>query len=265
MPETSVFVRQGDGRQIAVALGLSVGIHVLILFLVPGLREWVEAREPESPPLVARLREVRPASASAATETESPLPAPENALPPERVPARAVPMPVPAPVPVPTVQRPPEVSIAPAPLASAVAPMEEEPARWASLRTEPAPVVRSDRSLGVPGSASVPAPGAEALDPASIGQYRNAIIAAAKRYRKYPRVAIENNWEGRAEVRLSIDANGAIASISIRTGSGYEALDRQALEMIRKAKPAAPMPPALRGKGFVLDLPVLFSLKEETG
>lgn len=111
----------------------------------------------------------------------------------------------------------------------------------------------------------VAAPDAGTVDTASLGQYRSALIAAARRYRKYPRVAVENSWEGRAEVRLTIDSNGGIASIGIRTRSGYEVLDAQALEMIRKAKPLAPVPQALRGKGFTLDLPVMFSLKEETG
>ena len=76
---------------------------------------------------------------------------------------------------------------------------------------------------------------------------------------------MDNNWEGQAEIRLVIGADGAIASISIKTRSGFDVLDQQALEMIRKAKPAATIPAQLRGKPFTVDVPVLFSLKEETG
>ncbi|MEO8202689.1 MAG: energy transducer TonB [Betaproteobacteria bacterium] len=107
--------------------------------------------------------------------------------------------------------------------------------------------------------------GNDAADPATLGQYRIAIISAAKRYKRYPRVALDNNWEGQAEIRLMIGADGNIVAISIRTRSGYEALDQQALEMIRKAKPLTPIPPALRGRAFTIDVPVVFSLKEETG
>ena len=64
---------------------------------------------------------------------------------------------------------------------------------------------------------------------------------------------------------MVIGPEGNIVSISIRSRSGYEVLDQQALEMIRKAKPLTPIPPALRGKGFTIDVPVVFSLKEETG
>lgn len=151
------------------------------------------------------------------------------------------------------------VKQSPAPVSAAVT----LPAQPVTQGTTPATVAKA-----VPVEASgarVPAPAAETLDTASLGQYRSALIAAARRYRKYPRIAVENGWEGRAEVRLAIDSDGSIASISIRTRSGYEVLDEQALEMIRKAKPMAPVPHGLRGKGFTLDLPILFSLKEETG
>ena len=116
-----------------------------------------------------------------------------------------------------------------------------------------------------PPAPPVAAAAGEASDPLTLGQYRLTIIAAAKRYKKYPRLAIDNNWEGQAEVRMEIGADGAMGSIRIKTSSGFDSLDQQALEMIRKAKPLAPIPAALRGKGFTVDVPVLFSLKEETG
>jgi protein TonB len=92
-----------------------------------------------------------------------------------------------------------------------------------------------------------------------------AIISAAKRYKRYPRLAIDNNWEGQAEIRMAIGPDGSITSIGIKTRSGYEVLDQQALEMIRKAKPLTPIPASLRGRAFTVDIPVIFSLKEETG
>ena len=76
---------------------------------------------------------------------------------------------------------------------------------------------------------------------------------------------MDNNWEGQAEIRMAIGADGNVASISVRTRSGFEVLDQQALEMIRKAKPLTPIPAQLRGKGFTVDVPVVFSLKDEGG
>jgi protein TonB len=99
-------------------------------------------------------------------------------------------------------------------------------------------------------------------DAATLAQYRLAIIAAAKRYKRYPRVAMDNNWEGKVEVRMVIGANGMISVLSVRTSAGHEILDQQALDMIKKAKPLTPIPSALRGKEFTVDIPVIFSLKD---
>jgi protein TonB len=124
--------------------------------------------------------------------------------------------------------------------------------------------MRIEAAPAAPPSSALPA-ASDSMDPATLGQYRIAIIAAAKRYKRYPRLALDNNWEGQADVRMTIGADGNIVSLGIRSRSGYEVLDQQALEMIRKAKPLTPIPPGLRGKAFTVDVPVVFSLKEETG
>ncbi|MGA8050794.1 MAG: energy transducer TonB, partial [Burkholderiales bacterium] len=97
---------------------------------------------------------------------------------------------------------------------------------------------------------------------AMLAQYRLAIIAAAKRYKRYPRVALDNNWQGRAQVHMAIGANGTIASMTIRTSSGHDILDRQALDMIRNAIPLTSVPAGLVGKPFAIEIPVVFSLED---
>jgi TonB family protein len=42
--------------------------------------------------------------------------------------------------------------------------------------------------------------------------------------------------------------------------SGYQVLDRQAVDTMSKA--AVPVPPALRGKPFALEIPMIFNLDE---
>lgn len=104
----------------------------------------------------------------------------------------------------------------------------------------------------------------DAADAGTLRAYRLAIITNARKYKVYPRVAMDNNWEGKVEVRMVIGANGMIASLSIKTGTGHEILDKAALGMIRKAKPLTPIPAALRGKEFTVDVPVIFSLKDDS-
>jgi protein TonB len=59
---------------------------------------------------------------------------------------------------------------------------------------------------------------------------------------------------------MVIGANGMIASASIKTSSGHEVLDNQALDMLKKGKTTVPIPASLRGREFDIDVPVIFNL-----
>jgi protein TonB len=85
---------------------------------------------------------------------------------------------------------------------------------------------------------------------------------AARRFKRYPRIALDNNWQGRVEVRLTVAPDGALAALDVKTSAGHEVLDRQALDMIRRAKSLTPVPSALRGREVTVDVPVIFSLNE---
>ena len=72
---------------------------------------------------------------------------------------------------------------------------------------------------------------------------------------------MERGWQGRVEIRLVIRSNGVIQSTNVKASSGYEILDNQALDMVKKAKPLTPIPAALRGREFTVDIPVIFDLQ----
>jgi periplasmic protein TonB len=63
------------------------------------------------------------------------------------------------------------------------------------------------------------------------------------------------------DVHMVIGANGMIASASIKTGSGHDILDNQALDMLKKGRTAVPIPASLRGREFSIDVPVIFNLE----
>ena len=95
-----------------------------------------------------------------------------------------------------------------------------------------------------------------------IAQYRSQFIGAAARYKRYPLPARDNGWEGDVVVRLEISANGDLAEVKVKRGSGHSALDEQALEMFRLAAPEVPVPAGLRGRPFGFDVRAVYSLKE---
>ena len=101
---------------------------------------------------------------------------------------------------------------------------------------------------------------AQTLDAGTLAQYRLSVLGAARRFKSYPDVAIENSWQGKAEVRMVIDSTGEISGLEVRTSAGHAVLDQHALYIVGRAKAVAPIPPALRGRGFIVDVPVVFSL-----
>jgi protein TonB len=103
------------------------------------------------------------------------------------------------------------------------------------------------------------------VDAGTLAQYRLAVMSAARQFKRYPRVARDQSWQGRVEIRLAIGSSGEISVLSVRSSTGYELLDQHALEMIERAKALVQIPPALRGKEFSMDIPVVFSLREAGG
>ena len=84
----------------------------------------------------------------------------------------------------------------------------------------------------------------------ALGAYGNLLGRAIAKHKQYPRIAQTRGWEGDVLLDLKLDGNGKVLSATIRQGSGYEALDKQALEMVRKASPFPAPPEALRNRTF---------------
>ncbi|HEY3077589.1 MAG TPA: TonB family protein [Burkholderiales bacterium] len=105
--------------------------------------------------------------------------------------------------------------------------------------------------------ASAPA----ALDDGLIARYRHELISVAVRYNRYPPQAAENGWEGDVALRVSIAPSGP-PRVSVKKSSGHELLDEQAMETFRLATPQVPVPAALRGQEFDLEVRAVYSLKD---
>jgi periplasmic protein TonB len=134
----------------------------------------------------------------------------------------------------------------------------------AASSTEPDAPVQARAAPQAPAGIPAAEPAAKsgnAADAGTLEQYRLALIVATRRYKRYPAIALEKGWQGRVEVHMVIGANGMVASTSIKTGSGHEILDNQALDMLKKGKTTVPIPASLRGREFSIDVPVVFSLE----
>ena len=250
--------RGGAGnRALNYAIIASVAFHGALLFLFSLERQ--ARRETAAPgPIVARLVSPAPAPvqppAPAPVQAEPPKPRAEP--PPKPVPPVVKPVPVPRPAPVPRK----EASVQPAP---PVAP--PQPAAPSGETAPAAPPAAATPSAPSGSARTDPQPSAPAPSAAdgTLEIYRMELMRMARNYKRYPRVALDNNWEGKVVVRMVIGANGMIASLTVTSSAGHEILDKQALDMLQKAKPRVQIPAALRGKEFAIEIPVIYNLKDQ--
>jgi protein TonB len=105
-------------------------------------------------------------------------------------------------------------------------------------------------------------PATEGVDADGLRSYRLALAREAKRHKRFPTRAIEAGWNGTAEVRILVSADGIAPDARLAKSSGHDVLDEAALDMLRNALPTTPVPPSLRGRTFVVDLPVVFELPQ---
>lgn len=96
---------------------------------------------------------------------------------------------------------------------------------------------------------------------AARNQYKGLLEREIVKHKQYPKIAQMRGWQGEAVVELQIDENGKLGSAKIQTSSGYEVLDKMALEMVRKTVAAAAPPAILLGNSSTYLIPVAFHLQ----
>ncbi len=109
----------------------------------------------------------------------------------------------------------------------------------------------SAQGAAASGTGTPPANAGEAYRRAHFIAIRDAILAQLR----YPMIARRQGWSGQVEVAFLIAPDGSVSELRIRTTSGHEVLDEQALAAIRRAAPFAPPRVAA-----LLVMPVAFQL-----
>jgi protein TonB len=265
-------------RGLVIGAAVSAVLHALVLLLFPGF--------PMQPPVASSLPALTATFTPRSTEPEPVSPTPARATRPPAaasskpaIKAAAESAPPAEPFPDTVAERAPEIPSA-EPAAAEVVPFAERELALAPARTELAPAAaRTERAAAQPPAiGAAPAPGAalsveppaplasmpsqaSEFDPRTLDQYRLALIIQARRHKHYPAQAMERGWAGKVEVRLVVTADGSIGDTRVTSSSGYSLLDDQALDMVRKAKPSTRIPPALRGRQFSVDIPIIFDLR----
>jgi TonB family protein len=87
----------------------------------------------------------------------------------------------------------------------------------------------------------------------------NDVMAQVARNRRHPdqgrRCPVR---DGKVMLQFAIDRTGRVLEASVKQSSGIADLDRQAIEMLRRASPLPPPPDFVRGQRLKFMLPIVF-------
>lgn len=72
---------------------------------------------------------------------------------------------------------------------------------------------------------------------ADYGWLRDSVLARIQQLKRYPSRAKMNDWEGKIIVQAVICEDGSIVDLMVAESSGHEALDQDALLMVKSASP----------------------------
>ena len=78
--------------------------------------------------------------------------------------------------------------------------------------------------------------------------------------KRYPFAARVSRMEGKVVLRAVIREDGHLSAVSVKRSSGYDILDRDAMELIRNVCPL-PMEQGLGRPQVVMHIPITYSLR----
>jgi len=234
------------------AIILSILVHLLVVFLLLPKMNKHDIKMP--PPLQVSLAQPKSMENKPSPEKEkSPEPPkPEVKKPePPKPEIKKEPLPVPEKTPTTVPLSKPPVSVKP----------KEEQVTEANPKPEANPTRVITKAADAPQETkTVNAPSPEKVS-AATNDYSSLLAAAIAKYKQYPKIAQMRGWQGLIIIELQLNPQGGVIYSQIKKSSGYDVLDQEALEMIKRASPFPQPPEALRSKNFTVLVPISFKLE----
>lgn len=224
----------------------SMLLHICLAYIIPNV-SFESIKKPDLLEVKIVKKEAphapEPAPTIAPTEPIKPVVKPKPILKTEPLPVPKIVQEESAPMPQPVQSAPPTEVIAVAPQPQAP-PSLVPPAPVVTAPPPPPPVGPSEADLNDARS-----------------RYGSALWGALEKHKQYPRIAQMRGWQGEVILELLLDGNGKLKSKKVISSSGFDALDKQALDMVEKAAPFPTPPEVLRGSQFSIRVPVPFKLE----
>lgn len=98
-------------------------------------------------------------------------------------------------------------------------------------------------------------------DSQAVATWRSQILALVERNKRYPEAARSRRDQGIAQVRFTLDRNGIVGEARVIQSSGSDALDGEAVALLKRAQPFPAPPDNFVGDVVVVKLPIRFTVK----
>lgn len=94
----------------------------------------------------------------------------------------------------------------------------------------------------------------------AVPTWKRLVASKLERNKKYPSSAQAREEKGVVQLEFSVDRAGHLKSSRIVQSSGSDALDRETLDLVKRAQPFAAPPAAMSGEEFFLVVPIKFNI-----
>ncbi|RTL56041.1 MAG: energy transducer TonB [Rhodocyclaceae bacterium] len=95
---------------------------------------------------------------------------------------------------------------------------------------------------------------------ATLASYGQTLSERLGRLQRYPRLAEMRGWQGEVQLHLRIARKGALLDVQIARSSGYDILDRNALQLVQDSAPLPAPPDTLGGGELDIVVPIHYRL-----
>lgn len=100
-----------------------------------------------------------------------------------------------------------------------------------------------------------------ATTPGKLSQYYMEIRSKVANQQVYPRIARMQGLSGRVLVIFELAKNGNIVEAKVQSSSGYEILDRSAVEAVKSAQPFPVFPEFFNRESVRVEIPLVYDLR----
>ncbi|MFH1875391.1 MAG: TonB family protein [Candidatus Omnitrophota bacterium] len=98
----------------------------------------------------------------------------------------------------------------------------------------------------------------------SLLRYQDSIKQKIQQERQYPRWALRVGQQGDARITFSVLSSGQMKNLKLLKSSGFEELDKEALDAVKRANPFLSFPEAFKDDIITIELDIVFHITNKS-